>query len=141
MGGWEEKMDFIFGHTIGVLRRTLDVRAAQQKAIASNIANNETPGYRARDVDFKSALGEAFNDKGRAVSLTGTHPSHFGHVKSEPVIKMVDRPYEDNGFDDNSVDIEDEMARLSGNYMMYNVSSKILRKKFHLLMTAIKEGR
>ncbi|MFQ5479839.1 MAG: flagellar basal body rod protein FlgB [Thermodesulfobacteriota bacterium] len=134
-------MDYMFGTTIGLLTRNLDVRAAEQRAIASNIANNETPGYRARDVDFKSALGGAMNNSRERVSLRGTNPRHLGTAGIEQKIKLVDRPYEDNGFDDNSVDIEDEMARLSGNYMMYNVSSKILRKKFHLLRTAIKEGR
>ncbi len=134
-------MDYIFGKTIGVLTRNLDARAAEQRAIASNIANSETPGYRARDVDFKAALGGAMNETKMSVSLRGTNPRHLGVAQKTHNIKFVDRAYEDNGFDDNSVDVEDEMGRLSGNYMMYNVSSKILRKKFHLLMTAIKEGR
>ncbi len=131
-------MDFIFGKTIGMLTKTLDLRAAEQRAIASNIANSETPGYRAKNVDFKSALDGLVSDSTSKIHLRGTNPAHFTSLRSGSNVQMVERAGDDNGFDDNSVDVEDEMARLSGNYMMYNVSSKILRKKFSILMTAIK---
>jgi len=135
-------MDFIFGRTIGLLTRTLDVRAAEQRAIVSNIANSETPGYRARDVDFKEAMEGALGDTSAQLRLTGTNPAHFGGDTTGAMnIIVKERPVSDIGFDANSVDIEDEMGRLSGNYMAYNLSAKILRKKFSILMTAIKEGR
>jgi len=44
------------------------------------------------------------------------------------------------GYDRNSVGIEGEMAKLSENSLMYTISSKMIRSKFNLLMTAIKEG-
>jgi len=134
-------MNFIFDRTIDILSRTLDIRAAEHRAIASNIANSETPGYRARDVDFKDALSGAMKDSASEVRLTGTNPAHFSSTIKSGEIKMMERPVSDVGFDSNTVDIEDEMGRLSGNYMAYNLSAKILRKKFSILMTAIKEGR
>ncbi len=134
-------MGFIFGRTIGLLTRTLDMRAAEQRAIVSNIANSETPGYRARDVDFNGFMAGAMGDSSAQVRLTGTHPSHFTGSAGAEKIKVVERPVEDPGFDANTVNIEDEMARLSGNYMAYSLSAKMLRKKFSILMTAIKEGR
>ncbi len=134
-------MDFIFDRTIDILARTLDLRAAEHRAIASNIANSETPGYRARDVDFRDALSKAMGDSASEVRLAGTNPVHFSSTAESGEIKMMERPVSDPGFDANTVDIEDEMGRLSGNYMAYNLSARMLRKKFSILMTAIKEGR
>jgi len=134
-------MSFIFGHTIGLLTHSLDVRAAEHRAIVSNIANSETPGYRAKDVDFKKAMAGAMGDGVAELRLTGTNPAHFRGSSGAGAIPVVNRPVGDVGFDANTVDIEDEMGRLSGNYMSYNLSAKLLRKKFSILMTAIKEGR
>jgi len=131
-------MAFIFGGTIGMLTKVLDIRAAEQRAIASNIANSETPGYKAKNVDFKSAFAGVFSGERSQLHLHATHPAHFAVLHGDSSVKMVERAGDDNGFDDNSVDVEDEMARLSRNYMMYNVSSKILRKKFAMLNAAIK---
>ncbi len=131
---------FLFGRTIGLLGRSLDLRAAEQRAIVSNIANNETPGYKARDVDFGEMLESAAGDGVPRVRLIATDPAHFGAKDKARGIKMVERPAGETGLDGNTVDIEDEMARLSGNYMMYNMSAKLLKKKFSMLMTAIKEG-
>ena len=131
---------FLFGRTIGLLTRNLDLRAAEQRAIVSNIANNETPGYRARDVDFGELLDGAMDGATPRVRLVGTHPAHFGASRGPQEIKMVERPVGETGLDRNTVDIEDEMGRLSGNYMMYNLTTRLLKKKFSMIMTAIKEG-
>ncbi len=134
-------MDFIFDRTIGFLAKTLDMRAAEQRAIVSNIANSETPGYRARDIDFKVAMEGAMNDSRAELRLTGTDPAHFSGNGAKQNLVMVERAVNDVGFDANTVDIEEEMGRMSGNYMAYNLSARMLRKKFSILMTAIKEGR
>jgi len=134
-------MDFIFDRTIGLLTKSLDVRAAEQRAIVSNIANSETPGYRARDVNFKAAMEGAMGDTRAELHLAGTHPAHFSGMAAEQKLVTVERPVKDVGFDANTVDIEEEMGRMSGNYMAYNLSARMLRKKFSILMTAIKEGR
>jgi len=134
-------MDFIFDKTIALLSRTLDLRAAEHRAIASNIANSETPGYKARDIDFRAALSGAISEGSAQVRLAGTNPLHFSSTAESERINIIERPALDVGFDANTVDIEDEMGRLSGNYMAYNLSARLLRKKFSILMSAIKEGR
>jgi flagellar basal-body rod protein FlgB len=92
-------------------------------------------------VDFRDALSKAMGDSASEVRLAGTNPVHFSSTAESGEIKMMERPVSDPGFDANTVDIEDEMGRLSGNYMAYNLSARMLRKKFSILMTAIKEGR
>ncbi len=130
----------LFSRTMALLSRNLDFRVAEQRAIVSNIANNETPGYRAKDVDFNEFLGDAMTSSSSAVRLHGTDPRHFGTNTEYGDIKLIERPVGETGLDMNTVDIEDEMARLSGNYMMYNIGARLLRKKFSMIMTAIKEG-
>ncbi len=131
---------FLFGRTVAILGLSLDLRAAEQRVIASNIANNETPGYRARDVDFADAFERALNEEGTGPGLLGTHPAHYRAGRQGRGFRLVERQMADPGLDGNTVDIEEEMARLSANYMMYSVSAGLLKKKFDLLMTAIKEG-
>ena len=54
----------IFDHTMQLVHRTLDLRQARQRVIASNIANEETPGYRATDLNFLDSLQSASGAKG-----------------------------------------------------------------------------
>src|SRR5690348_3859837 len=66
----------IFDRTMGLLERAMDLRGARQRVIASNVANEETPGYRAKDLQFKDALSHA--SKGAmAVQVRSTHPGHI----------------------------------------------------------------
>lgn len=132
----------MFDNTVGLLGNSLDMRAYRHKLISSNIANQETPGYRAVDINFeqemKKAQGPAPAATTRLAATTQGHISTGGNMVSPPVI--VDRVTDLEGYDRNSVGIEGEMARLSENTIMYKASSQMLKYKFNLIMTAIKEG-
>ncbi|MBI5643093.1 MAG: flagellar basal body rod protein FlgB, partial [Deltaproteobacteria bacterium] len=105
------------------------------------IANQETPGYRAVDIKFEDELKKSEGIVNGSVILR-TSPMHIPIVsETSAAPKVVDRATEITGYDKNSVGIEGEMVKLSENSLMYSVSSKMLRSKFNLLMTAIKEGR
>ena len=73
--------------------------------------------------------------------LASTNHAHisFGSPSS-PEPRVLDRATDLPGYDANSVGIEAEMARLSENTLMYNISANILKGKLNMLMTAIKEG-
>ncbi len=136
--------DGIFDPTITLLGNSLDLRAARHKLLSSNIANQETPGYRAVDIKFEEELQKRSGKgpgQGDTEALTRTSPLHLSPVSGiggEP--RVLDRATEIEGYDRNSVGIEGEMAKLSENSLMYTISSKMIRSKFNLLMTAIKEG-
>ncbi len=136
--------DGLFDNTISLLGNSLDLRAARHKLLSSNIANQETPGYRAVDIKFEEELQKRSGKgagQGDTEVLTRTSPLHLSPVSgigSEP--RVLDRATEIEGYDRNSVGIEGEMARLSENALMYSVTSKLIRGKFMTLMTAIKEG-
>jgi flagellar basal-body rod protein FlgB len=125
--------------TITVLADSMDLRAARHKLLTSNIANQETPGYRAADINFGDELRRR---QGGAPSaeLARTSRAHMTGYYSASAPRVLDRATDLPGFDGNSVGIEAEMARLSENTLMYTISSRLLKGKFNGLMNAIKEG-
>ncbi|CUS31650.1 flagellar basal body rod protein FlgB [Candidatus Nitrospira nitrificans] len=134
----------IFDKTMRLLQRTLDLRGARQRVIASNLANEETPGYRASDLTFMDQLQSAH--KGRLpIVLAATQSRHFGVHGPQGVQavtgKLSEVPAGDLPLDANSVNLELEMAKLSENAMHYNAAATILAKKFNGLLNVIREGR
>lgn len=134
----------IFDRTIQLLERTLDLRSARQRVIASNLANEETPGYRASELNFMDQLRSAHQGR-LPVVLAATQPRHFGLHGAQGVQAITGRlnevPAGDLPLDANSVNLELEMAKLSDNAMQYNTAATILAKKFHGLLNVIREGR
>ena len=133
----------IFDRTMQLLHRTLDLREARQRVIASNIANEETPGYRAADLNFQDSLQAAQRGKGLVtLSVTqGLHIGPRGGSVQQVMGKLGPVPAGDLPLDANSVNIELEMAKMSDNAMQYNAAADLLARKFRGLLNAIREGR
>ena len=133
----------IFDHTMQLLHRTLDLRQARQRVIASNIANEETPGYRATDLNFLDSLQAAHRGRG-PVTLAVTQDQHIGPrggSMQQVMGELGPVPAGDLPLDANSVNIELEMAKMSDNAMQYNSAASIMAIRFRQLMGAIREGR
>ena len=133
----------IFDHTMQLLNRTLDLRQARQRVIASNIANEETPGYRATDFNFQDSMQAAQRGRG-PVTLAVTQDHHLGprgEGFQQVVGTLSDVPAGDLPLDANSVNIELEMAKMSNNVGQYNAAATIMAIRFRQLMGAIREGR
>jgi flagellar basal-body rod protein FlgB len=129
--------------TIQALAASLKFRQLRQELIASNIANAETPGYKAKKLDFEEALARALDTDGE-LKMKTTDSKHFnvgggGFNNLEPEI------YEDsNGIvspDGNTVDRDQEMADMAENKIMYDASVQLLNKKLGLLKYAIGSGQ
>jgi flagellar basal-body rod protein FlgB len=133
----------IFDRTMQLLHRTLDLRQARQRVIASNIANEETPGYRATDLTFQDTLQAAQRGKD-LVTLAVTQGRHIG-PRGDSLQRVTGKlspvPAGDLPLDANSVNIELEMAKMSDNAMQYNTAASIMAIRFRHLMGAIREGR
>ncbi len=134
----------IFDRTMRLLERTLDLRSARQRVIASNLANEETPGYRASELNFMDQLHSAH--KGRPpIVLAATQSRHFGLHGPQGVQtvtgKLSEVPAGDLPLDANSVNLELEMAKLSENVMQYNAATTILAARFRGLLSAIRDAR
>ncbi len=133
----------IFDRTIRLLERTMDLRGARHQLIASNIANEETPHFRAKDMQFQEALASA-HDGSPGVTLVATHARHLG-VAGDALARVsgrvVDTPAPDVPLDANTVNLEFEMAKLSDNAMQYNTAATIVSARLRHLLSAIREGR
>jgi len=133
----------LFDHTMQLVQRTLDLRQARQRVIASNIANEETPGYRATDLNFQDSLQAAQRGRG-LVTLAVTQGRHIGPRGNSVQLvtgKLGPVPAGDLPLDANSVNIELEMAKMSDNAMQYNSAASIMAIRFRQLMGAIRDAR
>lgn len=126
---------------IGLMSRGLDVSHFRQELIADNIANADTPDYKRKDVNFAEAMGAAFS-RGEKRGLQRTHPLHMGSKTSGgEELKAVKTGDTRTRLDDNNVDIEVEMAKLAGNSLYYQTTSRLLSGRYGILEKIINTGR
>jgi flagellar basal-body rod protein FlgB len=132
----------LFGGTISLLEKTLDLRSLKHNLIVSNIANVDTPNYKAFDLIVGEELAK-FMEAEKSNGIKRTQPSHLpGEGDSLDNIKpsfVTISPLSIRG-DGNSVDIDQVMASQAKNSLMYNVSAQILSKKFQGLKNVIQGG-
>jgi flagellar basal-body rod protein FlgB len=124
-------IDRLFSGTTELASKALDVRMQRQGLIQSNIANLETPGYRGQDFPFAKVMESVMTGLGR---LDRTHP---GHIALEPVEVGKGIAFSD---EERPVDLDEEMSKLSENQLMYQVTAKLVAKKFEGIKIAIDEG-
>ena len=125
----------------------LNLRAARQELIASNIANAETPNFVPKSLAFEDELqGALKSGNRRGASPAVTHPRHIpirtagGGLQSVSG-KIVETPAKTPGKDGNAVELENEMGKMTENQVMFNVSVQMLSKKLEGLRSAIREGK
>lgn len=121
----------MFGGTIEVMHQALNVRNARQGLIQSNIANLETPGYEVQDFPFERVMERVTSGEGR---MATTNPRH---LNMDPVELGRVSQFRGEG---RPVDLDEEMMKLSENQLMYQVTSKLIAKKFEGLRQIIDEG-
>jgi flagellar basal-body rod protein FlgB len=127
----------LFSSTIHWIEQGLRYASLRQQAIADNIANVDTPGYKAKDVRFQAEL-----DRALQLEAKRTNPNHFP-FRSEQNGKIIvtanaSISYNHNS---NSVDIDQEMSKLAENQIYYNALIEQLNGKFNTLKTVIKGGK
>jgi flagellar basal-body rod protein FlgB len=118
-------------NTIKVLEKILDVASFRQKLLASNIANADTPGYKAKDISFQKALDKAI--KVWSVER-GASSAKQDYEIYETVTTMPNR-------DGNTVNLDIEMAKVAENTLIYNAATQLMTMKVRMLKDVIKGGR
>ncbi len=132
----------IFDNTISFLSKALDMMSDRHKLLSSNIANQDTPHYKARDINFMDELRTA-QGSGGLQEISRTNPMHInGNTGSNSSgATVINRPESNSGYDDNSVNVELEMANMAQNSILYNASAQVISTKFRMIANAIREGR
>ena len=123
---------------LGVHAQALSLRSKRTEVLAANMANADTPGYKARDIDFKSALAAA-NGQGGGVHLATTRAGHIGAGvdNGTPGGDLKYRTPLAPSLDGNTVDAQLEQAAFAENNIRYQATLTFLSSKFRGLMTAI----
>lgn len=123
------------------LSAALDGLAARQRTISDNVANVDTPGFKASRVEFEGALKQAMGTS-NAPKMTPVKNGVAGpgeEAASGPqVIRMNNVTRRSDG---NNVDVDQEMVELAETNVTYNAVAQLMSSRLKLLRTAIFEGR
>lgn len=128
-------LDNLFGERVQGLQKSMELTWKRNEAIASNIANAETPGYRAVELDFAGELDKAFNVQ--TTSVTQTNSKHMdigdaGVSRYVPDYSGVTKP------DGNNVDIDIQMGQLAQNRGKYQTAATFMRNSLAFIGNVVK---
>jgi len=134
-------MKGLFGNHIHLTSKVLDMRLERQNIVTGNIANVDTPDYKARRLEFEDKLQQALNLDARG-KMTRTQQNHLPAVfnadgfKGDGLKEFKPR----HVYGEDSVDMDKEMAIMSKNGLMYNALASVIKKNFEGLQKVIAEG-
>ncbi|MFP3710189.1 flagellar basal body rod protein FlgB [Paraburkholderia sp. SIMBA_009] len=161
-----DKLDAAFAFD----KQVLDVRSYRQELMSSNIANADTPGYKARDVDFASSLARALRrsdgtvgsgpSKGSALPMMGTANitsgvtmalTQPGHIAGDTTLVAMGGPADDYGpllyripiqpaLDGNTVDLDTERVQFADNTVHFESLLTDVSGEIKTLQSAITSG-
>jgi flagellar basal-body rod protein FlgB len=129
------------------LNRALDfqstallLRSERGRVLAGNLANADTPNYKARDFDFSQALAQA---TGRApvAAPARTHEAHLPAVGAAAAPPLLYRTPLQSSLDGNTVEMDVERAGFADNTLRYEANLRFLNGQIRALMTAITGGQ
>jgi flagellar basal-body rod protein FlgB len=133
----------LFSETLAILERSLNLRSRQHRVLSSNIANMDTPNYKAFELVVEEEMAKS---KGSPNNLKLTR-SNLNHLPadSRPLdkvkLKLADPPEFSLRGDGNTVDIDKTMGDLAENTLLYKTAAQIISKKFQGLKLAIRGGK
>lgn len=134
-------MSISFDRAFGIHEATVTLRARRAGLIATNLANADTPNYKARDVDFSEVLGAAKAERDFG-GIRRTHDRHLGGSPAELAAAGLDgvkyRLPLTPSLDGNTVDVNVEQAAFTKNALMYQASLHFLDRRVKGMVRAIK---
>jgi flagellar basal-body rod protein FlgB len=122
-----------FERALSVHTQSLELRSRRAEILAANLANADTPNYRARDLDFAATLAQAQDGAG---TLKNTHAAHlpWGQNAGE----LLYRTPTQMSLDGNTVEPEQEKAAFADNALRYQASLRFMSSRIQGLLAAIK---
>ncbi len=129
----------LFSNTFNLLDQALTYSSLKQKVISQNIANVDTPNYKAQDVSFKSILQNELGQNFETNRTDSRHIDFSDNTESQSaIITRQNVQYNNNG---NSVDMDQEMSDLAANQIYYDALIEQMNGKFSALQTVIRGGK
>lgn len=130
-------------------QRALSLRAERQQLLASNIANADTPNFKARDIDFRQALqaatgaAQVAGSSGASANISATHEAHLraapsaGGAQSPSRLPLQYRTPRQDSIDGNTVELDAERAEFADNAIRYEASLSAVDGKIKSLMAVL----
>jgi flagellar basal-body rod protein FlgB len=131
-------IDSIYDYNLKGLEKILDLTNRRQKVINANVANAETPHYRAVDLNFAGELERTFSKK-NSQDLLVTNKKHLSTTNDGNAFIFSDLSGVTKA-DGNNVDIDLQMARQRYNAGQYNYAAEVIRHKFQQIKSIIRES-
>lgn len=132
-------MSISFDNALGIHEAALNFRTQRAEVLANNIANADTPNYKARDLDFSAALAAEQDKADQSFSMSHTQDKHFEITTMNlvnPALRFRTPPHP--SLDQNTVDTELEQAQYAKNSVDFQASFTFLNDKFKGLMNALR---
>lgn len=106
-----------------LLEKALNIRAQYHKVLTGNIANVETPNYKEKDIDFQAEIQRNIGTQNNVEIREGTNGDVIGSI------------------DGNTVNMENQIVKMTENHMLFTSLVQVLSKKFSMMRYVINEGR
>ena len=133
---------FLFEGSISALQKSLNIGSLRHKVLTANIANIDTPNYKAFEVVMEDAR-QKNSGSAHPIQLVRTQPDHL-HRRTQSStnvkLKAADPPALNFRADGNTVDLDKTMGKLAENTILYRVAAQIIKRKFQGLKNVIQGG-
>ena len=128
-------MSISFDRALGIHPQALELRERRAEVLANNLANADTPGYKARDFDFQAMLGAQVDNQ---VQMTMTSGKHLPPVDVAQADSLKYRMPSQVSLDGNTVDTQQETAEFTKNVLDFQASFQMLNGKFKSLTSVLR---
>ena len=131
-------MQISFQKTFKLLENAMDVAKQRHSLLVGHVSNLDTPGYKAKDIDFKSAMQQAL-DGSKNMPIMKTDSAHIGTSAGEmSQPEIVEEQGVWNGY--NWMNVDQVVTKMTENNLIYRTATEALLRKIALMKEVIREG-
>ena len=122
---------------LAVLSQAMNMRTQRHQVLASNIANADTPNYKARDFSFESAMQNALTGRSNGVTLVRTTSGHITGGSTSGPAALQFRKETQSAVDGNTVDMDVERTQIAENALQFQILTQLISEKFKGMRSAL----
>lgn len=124
--------------SLAVYNQAINLRTQRHEALASNIANADTPNYKARDFDFASAMQNAVSGRGLgALDMSTTARGHLSGATMPGQVALQYRSSTQSAVDGNTVDMDVERGQMAENAVQYQILTQLISDRIKGVRNAL----
>ncbi len=131
-------MKISLDNALGIHPQALELRSARTQVLASNIAHADTPGFKARDIDFQKVLEQRMDAGSAQVRTRRTHAGHLMPSYQAGDAQISYRVPTMPSLDGNTVDVQAEQAKFAQNNLEFLASLRFVNGRLKGLMNVIR---